>query len=675
MNRIFLFLALLCSSGCAVRGPAAASEPDLIQRARVISSQDRMAAIRMLEDEISAGRADSSVVPWAMLWAGEQRRLSGDMEQARHWFGQLASGYPTHPLKDPGILGMALVDAETSLSGNTLATIQLMGDRGVPDTMNADRYRVLARVGADEGSPRTKVVALANKAVQYASADSSVTQRVHESLHDILTPKETAPAEESITGTAEEIAVAKARLALQEGRYEEAQSLSADAQKTWPASLFSQELKYIDLRAAAENKTVAGKVGVLLPLVGDFAPAAEQLKKVIEQVNVQSGEPLELVFASTDGTEEGTVKQLVDLVVEQGCVSILGPLLKTNGDIAAKHAQALQTPLVTLTQGGDPTAAGEFIFRGFMTLQQQVDALVTHAIEDQGHSRFAILHPNNGYGTAARDLFTNSVTQFGGEISDIVGYEIDTNDFRPIAQELGEKHAEERQAELLELQAAARRRNIDKRKVMLPPITDFDAIFIPDNHQRVVLVTSALAYEEFPVGSFRKSVQDTPIQMLGLNSWNHSKLVLNGGKYVRNSAFVDAFWADAPDESVRTFVTTFKEAIGRSPRITDALVWDATRLLIAGVVEGGDDRDAIRVALSEIEIDDPVAGGKGFSDSREVDRNFHILTIKKAGGIQPWIPAPPPEIDEMETPAEDGSTPSEDGSTPSENAPEPQLPE
>ncbi|MGB0641606.1 MAG: penicillin-binding protein activator, partial [Myxococcota bacterium] len=390
----------------------------------------------------------------------------------------------------------------------------------------------------------------------------------------------------------------------------------------WPASLFSQELKYIDLRAAAENKTVAGKVGVLLPLVGDFAPAAEQLKKVIEQVNVQSGEPLELVFASTDGTEEGTVKQLVDLVVEQGCVSILGPLLKTNGDIAAKHAQALQTPLVTLTQGGDPTAAGEFIFRGFMTLQQQVDALVTHAIEDQGHSRFAILHPNNGYGTAARDLFTNSVTQFGGEISDIVGYEIDTNDFRPIAQELGEKHAEERQAELLELQAAARRRNIDKRKVMLPPITDFDAIFIPDNHQRVVLVTSALAYEEFPVGSFRKSVQDTPIQMLGLNSWNHSKLVLNGGKYVRNSAFVDAFWADAPDESVRTFVTTFKEAIGRSPRITDALVWDATRLLIAGVVEGGDDRDAIRVALSEIEIDDPVAGGKGFSDSREVDRNF-----------------------------------------------------
>ena len=64
----------------------------------------------------------------------------------------LASKYPTHPLKDPARLGMALVDADRSLSGNTLATLQLMGDKLVPTTMNADRYRILARVGADEGS-------------------------------------------------------------------------------------------------------------------------------------------------------------------------------------------------------------------------------------------------------------------------------------------------------------------------------------------------------------------------------------------------------------------------------------------------------------------------------------------------------------------------------------------
>ena len=54
-----------------------AGQPDLIRRAQVIASQDRMAAIRLLEDELKSGRHDPNVEPWALLWAGEQRRLSG----------------------------------------------------------------------------------------------------------------------------------------------------------------------------------------------------------------------------------------------------------------------------------------------------------------------------------------------------------------------------------------------------------------------------------------------------------------------------------------------------------------------------------------------------------------------------------------------------------------------
>ena len=111
----FGFFACIAHQGSA-------SQPDLIRRAQVIASQDRMAAIRMLEDEIKNGRSDPNIHPWALLWAGEQRRLSDNPAQARSWFGELAHRYPMHTLKDPAILGMALVDAETALSGNTLAT-------------------------------------------------------------------------------------------------------------------------------------------------------------------------------------------------------------------------------------------------------------------------------------------------------------------------------------------------------------------------------------------------------------------------------------------------------------------------------------------------------------------------------------------------------------------------
>ena len=88
----------------------------------------------------------------------------------------------------------------------------------------------------------------------------------------------------------------------------------------------------------------------------------------------------------------------------------------------------------------------------------------------------------------------------------------------------------------------------------------------------------------------------------------------------------------------------------RAPRVIDALTWDATRLLTAAVLEGGDDREAIQQAMNQIEIDDPVAGGERFNPEREVDRRFHIMTIKKEG-IQLWNPPPPSTPEEADFPA------------------------
>ena len=640
----FLFL-LFISMGCVPRSPAA-TQPDIVRRAQVMAQSDRMASIRLLEDELQSGRRDPSVEPWAMLWAGEQRRLARNPAEARRWFEQLAARYPSHQLKDSAILGMAMVDAEKALSGNTLATMQLMDEQHVPDTMNADRYATLALVGADEGTPAPKVRALARKAIDYASSDADVLARIKVSLQAILQeskgPAESEPITSVPTGTPEEIALRRARAALVSGDMASATEQANGAVATWPASIHRLEFEYIARRAAKGNPTLAGKVGVLLPASGDYAPAAAQLREVIELANAEAGNPISFVFGDTQGTPDGTVTEMERLVIEEGCVAILGPLLKNNGDEAAKRAVALRTPLVTLTQGGDPASAGEFAFRGFMTLQHQVEALLHHAFQLEGHRRFAVLHPENGYGTSARDLFTAGVASRGGEVTVIQSYAEDATDFLVTAQEMTGKDKEARSDELYALRKEAERRAEDPDDVMLPPIINFDAIFIPDNHRRLVLVTSALAYEEVPVGSFRKHVDEEPVQLLGLNAWNTPQLVASGGRYVQNSAFVDAFWSEDEDEAVQRFITTFQSTVERAPRVIDALTWDATRLLTAAVLEGGDSREAIQEAMSKIEIDDPVAGGQSFNEDREVARAFHVLTIKRSG-IEAWTPPPPSE--------------------------------
>jgi branched-chain amino acid transport system substrate-binding protein len=636
MKKTLLVLSLFF--GCASHTPQT-SQPDIVQRASVIASADRMAAIRLLEGELNSGRHDPNIEPWALLWAGEQRRLSQDMAQARAWLERLAQQYPIHPLKDPAILGMALVDADTALSGNTLATLQLMGEANVPPTMNADRFRILARVGANEGSPMPKVRRTAQRAVDAAASDPGVLARIQSSLADLLMVASPTPDPAVPTGSPEEISLQRARRALTAGDFDDAATQATGAIETWPASIHLLEFEYIQRRAANQNPTVAARVGILLPSSGDYGPAASQLREVIELANAEADSPIELVFGDTRGTTEGTTAEIERLVITEGCVAILGPLLKQNGEEAARRAQALRTPLLTLTQGGDPTLAGEFAFRGFMTLSHQVDALLDHAFTQEGHRRFAVLHPENGYGETARDLFTNAVTTRGGQITQIVSYPEDATDFREFAQEITGKNLTGREEELYEVRREAGRRGRNPGKATLPPVFEYEAIFIPDNHRRLVLVSSALAYEELPVGTFQQHVDEKPVQLLGLNAWNNPQLVKHGGRYVQDSAFVDAYWAQSDTTAVKNFIEIFKGTVERSPRVIDALTWDATRLLTAAVLEGGDDREAIQTAMSKVEIDDPVAGGERLNDQREVDRRFHVLTIKR-DGIQLWTPPP-----------------------------------
>ena len=101
---------------------------------------------------------------------GRTAQAGPDPPVARAWFGSSAAEHPTSPLKDVALLGMALIDAEGGISGNTAASLQLLGQRGVPDSMNADRYRLLARIAADDGSNPADVKEYVRKAVVFARA-------------------------------------------------------------------------------------------------------------------------------------------------------------------------------------------------------------------------------------------------------------------------------------------------------------------------------------------------------------------------------------------------------------------------------------------------------------------------------------------------------------------------
>lgn len=639
MRRLAIAALLLSLTSVAARRGELAP-PDWVAEAAETGGTDRAAAITSLERYL-AGKTDPEIEPWALVWAGEQRRLSGENNKARAWFEKAAERYPAHPTKEAAVLGMALVDAETSLSGNTLATLQLIGDRAIPPTMNADRYRLLARVGADEGTQSSKVRELARRSLEYAQGDPTVVARVRGSLADLLPADGAAPTSSQAADVA---ALEQIRAALRARDYDGAAAQGKRFAEAFPDSPLLSTAQGLTRRAEARDPQVANRVGVLLPLSGEYAPPGERLKAAIAWANDREGGPLELIFVDTKGDPATAVAQLDKLVLEKGCVAVLGPLLKPEIEAAARAAQTLEVPLVALGKD-DPTAAGDYVFNAQLTVEEQVDAMAAFAIQRRNLTTFAVLYPKNAYGDNARDLFTASVTRLGGQVVKVEGYEPDAKDFLDVARRLGSKDFKAQAGELARLRREAEAKGQDPSKVTLPPKVDFQAIFIPDSVQRSSLVVSALAYEEFSVGAFRAHRGDTPVVLLGLNGWNSADLARVGGQYMRGSLFVDAFDEGAADAS--SFVSAYERAHGRKPMVLDAVASDMTRVVAAAARKAGADRQAMRGQLVSATVEAPISGGDQFGEDRALDHEIQVLTLT-SGGITaaPQMDpdaAPPPQ--------------------------------
>ncbi len=628
---------LMIPSTEAGRRKKAPPRPEVVEQALVLAPSDRLGAIAMLEGAASDA-SDPSARSIISLWAGEQRRLVGDTAVSRAWFERAAKSDDKEIL-DGSSMGLALLNAQDGLSGNVVATLQLLGEAGLPDSMNADRYRLLALDGVAQGTNPTKVREYVRKAVAYASGDPTVEGRVKASLASMMAPEQADQLESSPEAqmSAEEDGIKRAREALHAGRLSEAGRLAQQLLDTWPDTEHAREAGYIIKRADSGDKAIAGKIGVLLPSSGKYATVGQRIREVIELANDRMGGRLQLVFRDANGNPEQTILAVEKLVLEDGVVAILGPLLKEDAMVAAETAQALGTPMVALSQSQNPSAAGDYIFRGFLPVEQQVEALVRHATREQGMRRFAVLYPDTAFGQNAREAFEAEAKKQGASVVKAIAYDSEANSFLDPARKLGSKDYASDSGEYYRLKREAERNGSDPSKVVLPPRIDFDAIFIPDSWHRVALVASSLAYEEFAVGNFRPNRHAQRMPLLGLNALNDARIIEVGGDYIQHAIFVDAFEVHSNAPGVQEFVSDHERALGRKPGVIDALTWDATRLLGTAVLAGGPDRKAVRDELQAGHVNSPVAGGDHFGEDREVARRMQVLTIS-GDRIRPWKP-------------------------------------
>jgi ABC-type branched-subunit amino acid transport system substrate-binding protein len=320
------------------------------------------------------------------------------------------------------------------------------------------------------------------------------------------------------------------------------------------------------------------------------------------------GMPIKLAIRDSKSSPREAEIAVEELVDGERVMAIIGPLLSVTSEAAAKRAQELEVPIITLTQREDVAEIGDFVFQNCLTNSQQIKALTSYAIGELGLNRFAILYPRDLYGIKLTHLFIDEVLRRGGEIMGIQSYDNEQMDFGGQIKRL----------------VGLREGDIQKgQKRDFEPIIEFDGLFIPDYSNRIGLIAPQLAYYNV-IG----------ITLLGTSAWNSAELISEGGKYVDGSIFVDGFFKDSPNPRMKRFDRKVRNTFDADSTTLEAQAYDAVDLCVQVLMDQEIySHHQMRDGLMRVMGFDGISGLTSFDLDGKPNKIPFILTVTK-GEIQ-----------------------------------------
>ncbi len=660
-NLLIPFVSIVAMSvllGCPKRVGSQSGDggdPVLVQQIeeakRRAEAGDQQGAHEILEQ---VGRQDDPAAADALFTLAHDKYAAKDFAGARTDYRALLERFPLYPQADTARLELGLAQLELKENGDALQTLGSVYPRLPPEQKPALAAR-LAQL-ADEAQEWSESLRWYAELVTFARDEQSqeaARQKVFAlvdgkvSFTDVAKLAEQTPTSSPLWALLQyKLARVYAHLRDDDRLKETLDGLLENA----PDSPFAPEARRM-LERLARGEVVKPKVvGVVLPLSGKYKAIGES---ALAGLKLALGEQVQLVTRDTAGDVAQARKAVDELVQDEQVIAIIGPVLTNESEDAATEAELLETPIITLTRAEGITERGTYVFRNMLTNSAQAKAVVDYAMRVKGHKTFGVLYPNIAYGTELANFFWDEVENRDGEIRAAESYDHDQTTFGATAKKLvGRYYLEQREdyrAKRAEIRNSTsdefrQRKMLEDLRKKLPPIVDFEALFIPDYYKNVGLVAPALAVEDIITNACDKrdieriakttgkdgAHQIKTVQLFGGNGWNFDELVERGGKFVQCAIFVDGFFANSDRKETRAFVEAFNKAQGRTPVLLEAVAYDTGRI-VRQIVERDQpqNRAAFRDALLRVK-DFPGATGKTtINAQREAEKPLFFLTIDR----------------------------------------------
>lgn len=394
-----------------------------------------------------------------------------------------------------------------------------------------------------------------------------------------------------------------------------------------------------DLRAEISEpipfKVTTGQynIGVLLPLTGDQQSYGVQALNGIKtafEIAKQNNPSLNVQYFVEDiGLGGDAAKQaLQKLINENQIIAVIGPLSSKDTESIAEIAQVNNLPVISLSPAENVTTYGTTIFRNSITKKEQAVALSLFLAKTMGIRRAAILYPNNTYGKEFMELFWSEYVKLGGEIRGAEEYNRNASDYEmPIKKLVGLWQKDLRRNELCSKSQTdvwyQTKRNggtfpscypIEE----LPPITDFEAIFVPDSYDKARQILPTLLFYDIE-----------GVQVVGTNLWNTQELLAGSiGNEMEGAVFFDGFLKNNPSPQFVSFMQKYYALFNAEPGILEAQGYDSTIAIFQTILKKNPaSREAMTRQLTKISDIRGVTGLMQFSDKHEAIRNMVPLIV------------------------------------------------
>ncbi len=360
----------------------------------------------------------------------------------------------------------------------------------------------------------------------------------------------------------------------------------------------------------------SGSIGVVLPLSGSLAAVAEDvLRGVLLAADTFAGDPnapgLRVVVRDSAGRPEQAANAVRELGLRGDVGAVVGPLTKEEVEAAGAAAQEVALPLLTLTRHEGVARDRAEVVRFGLTRRMEAEVLADHAVLSLGIGRMAILYPKDEYGREFEALLWQAIEARGARVVSVAGYAPTATDFAaPIRRLLGPQSA---------APPAATEPLEDPNAPVSPgppPMLDFDAIFIPDAHDKVALIALQLA-----------ASQVHGVKLLGPSGWHNADLLRVAGPTVDGAFFSSGFDPSHPSPLVQDFAARYRAAYGREPTTFAAQGFDAANLVGLQLLNGAKSPAEVRNGLVATERYPGVSGVTSIGADGDARKRPFLLEI------------------------------------------------